>query len=470
MAIVGNPAETDGLPEGEDMRTLIKNGFLIDPANKIEAKLNLLLEGGRVALVTCEEPEADEIIDADGKVVTPGFLDIHMHEDPVVGGKIESCIFDTMARMGVTTVLAGNCGDNLYHPVEYLDIVDRDGAPVNVAMLAGHTWFREHAGAKDKYAKITPEQLATMKREVKEALKGGLVGVSFGVRYVPGTTKEEVDEIAALCVEDDHMVAAHIRDDAAMVCPSAVEFLDVAVKYGLSAEVSHIGSMAGFGQMEEFLQLVDTYRANGLRVMCDCYPYYAFSTSIGSTTYDEGFLERYQTDYSAIEMCEGKYKGQRCNKEMFDEMRRDFPSALTVCYVMKKDDVDMAFADPGVMLASDGILDHGQGHPRAAGAFPRLIAEFVRKGNLSLYEAVNKMTAMPAEKMGFSRKGRLSVGADADLVIFDAKEIADRATFAEPTLAPVGISRVMIGGKTAVQGGEIVCGTLGRSVRKESGR
>lgn len=449
------------------MRTLVKNGFLIDPANYIEAKLNLVLENGKVVCVTTQEPDAEEVIDASGMAVTPGFVDIHMHEDPVgEDGRIQSCIFETMARMGATTVLAGNCGDNLYHPVRYLDLADRDGTPVNVAMYAGHTWFREHAGAADKYAPVTEEQLETMKAEIGEALKGGLVGVSFGVRYVPGTTKEELETIATLCVRDDRMIAAHIRDDAAMVYTAAREFLDLASRLGLSAQVSHIGSMAGFGQMEDFLRLIDEYRAGGLRVMCDCYPYYAFSTSIGSTTYDDGFLERYHTDYSVIEMCEGKYKGKRCTKESFDEMRRDFPGALTVCHVMKKEDVDRAFSDPGVMAASDGILDLGQGHPRAAGTFPRLISQFVRTGKLSLYEAVKKMTVMPADKMGFSQKGRLSVGADADLVIFDPNTIADRATFEEPTLAPVGISRVMIGGRTAVLDGCLVNGTLGRSVRR----
>lgn len=449
------------------MKTLIKNGLVIDPANRVEAKLNLVLENGKVALVTAAEPEADEVIDAEGMVVAPGFIDIHMHEDPVgKDGRIENCIFNTMLKMGVTTVVAGNCGGNKYHPVKYLDIVDRDGAPVNVAMLAGHIWFREHAGATDKYAKITDEQLEKLKAEIAEALDGGLAGISFGVRYAPGTTKEEVEAVAALCKKDDKIIAAHIRDDAEYVFDSAREFLDVAEKFGLSAEVSHIGSMAGFGQMKEFLRLIDTYRMNGLRVTCDCYPYYAFCTGIGETTYDDGFLERYHTDYSAIEMCEGKYKGQRCTKEIFDEMRRDDPEALTVCYVMKKEDVDMAFDDAGVMLASDGTLDNGQGHPRAAGAFPRLIAEFVRTGKITLYDAVNKMTAMPAEKTGLSGKGRLNVGADADLVIFDPETIADKATFAKPLLTPVGIRRVMIGGKTAMIDGAIVDGTLGRSARR----
>lgn len=449
------------------MKTLIKNGLLVDPADKIMAKLNLLIEDGTVIMMTKEEPEADEVIDASGQVVSPGFIDIHMHEDPVgEDGKIAFCIFHTMLKMGVTTVLAGNCGDNVAHPVEYLDLVDRDKAPVNVAMLAGHTWFRQHAGAADKYAPVTEEQLERMEQEMESALSGGPLGISFGIRYVPGTGQRELETIARLCRKDDRIVAAHIRDDAAMVCPSAREFLDVAAKYGLSAQVSHIGSMAGFGQMEEFLQMAGAYRAGGLRVMCDCYPYYAFSTSIGSATYDDGFLERYETDYSAIEMCEGKYKGVRCTKESFDEMRRDFPQGLTVCYVMKPEEVDLAFSDPGVMLASDGILDNGQGHPRAAGAFPRLISEFVREGKLSLYDAIDKMTAMPAEKLGLAKKGRLCAGADADLVIFDPERIKDCATFSEPTLSPVGISRVMVGGKTAVFEGEIINDRLGGSVRK----
>ena len=218
--------------------------------------------------------------------------------------------------------------------------------------------------------------------------------------------------------------------------------------------------------MEEFLKMVDEYKMNGLDVSCDCYPYYAYSTSIGATTYDDGWMERYNCDYDVIELCEGKYKGQRCTKEIFEEMRRDFPGCLTVCHVMRPDDVDGAFRHPNVMLASDGILSRGQGHPRAAGAFPRLYAEFVRPGKLDLYKAVSMMTSEPAAKMGLVSKGRLNVGADADVVIFDLETIQDGGTFGDPILPPKGIDYVFIGGEIAAKDCQVVKTNLGKALRK----
>ena len=137
------------------MKTLIRGGRVIDPANRVDAYLNLLIEDGRIAWAGAAEPAADEIIDASGRIVVPGFIDIHMHEDPVENGRIEYSIFENMLRMGVTTAVGGNCGINEYDPVEYLNIVDRDSAPVNVVMLAGHEYFCRKAGATDKYARAT---------------------------------------------------------------------------------------------------------------------------------------------------------------------------------------------------------------------------------------------------------------------------------------------------------------------------
>ena len=451
------------------MSILLKNGRVIDPANRVDARLNVLIREGKIAQITSEEPEADEVLDVSGKIITPGFVDIHLHEDPVENGRIadqeETAIFCSMLRMGVTTALGGQFGINQCHPADYLDLVDRDGAAVNVAMLAGHTWFREASGHSDKYTRVTDQELEWMTAQLEKALDRGCMGISYGIRYSPGIDKRELLATAGVCRKGDKMIAAHIRSDAAEVYEAAQEFLEVGKEAGVSVEVSHIGSMAGFGQMEEFLRMVDEYRMNGLRVSCDCYPYYAFSTTIGSTTYDEGWLDRYHCGYDVVEMSEGKYRGQRCTKEIFEEMRRDHPEYLTVCYVMKDSDVDMAFRHPNVMLGSDGIMDHGQGHPRAAGSFPRLLAQFVRTGKLSLYEAVAMMTAMPAEKLGLKNKGRLNVGADADLVVLDLDRVRDRATFMEPTLPPEGIELVFIGGELAAREGKILRGKLGRAVR-----
>jgi N-acyl-D-amino-acid deacylase len=141
---------------------------------------------------------------------------------------------------------------------------------------------------------------------------------------------------------------------------------------------------------------VEAYQAEALDVSLDCYPYFAFSTRLGTPTYDPGWRERYHCDYGVLEFCDGPYQGQRATKETFDEMRLCLPECLTVCYVMKEEDVRLAFRHPSVMLASDGITDHGRGHPRCAGTFPRVLSQFVKKGDLSLFEAVRKMSIMPA--------------------------------------------------------------------------
>ena len=446
------------------MKTLIFGGRVIDPANRVDAKLNLLIEDGKIAWVGTGMPKADETIDATGKIVTPGFIDIHLHEDPVVDGKIAPDIFNSMLRMGVTTAVGGNCGINVCDPVEYLKLADQ-GVPVNVAMLAGHEYFRNAAGAEDIYGHATEAQKQAMEAAIAKALENGCAGVSFGLRYVPGADKDEFFRAARCCAGSKKLITSHVRDDADGIFDAIDEFCAAGVEYGVPVQISHIGSMGGFGQMEAVLRQVDAYRLNGLDITIDCYPYFAFSTRLGTPTYDPGWLDRYHCDYGVLEFCEGKYKGQRATKETFDEMRRDFPQCITVCHVMKEADVRLAFRHPAVMLGSDGLLNNGQGHPRASGSFPRFLAEFCRNGDLSLYDAVNKMTAMPAARLGLAHKGRLNVGADADVTIFDFDKIQDNATFSAPVLPPVGIDYVLLGGEIAAKDCEIVKNDCGRAIR-----
>jgi N-acyl-D-amino-acid deacylase len=225
--------------------------------------------------------------------------------------------------------------------------------------------------------------------------------------------------------------------------------------------------MGGYGQMKQLLAQLEGYRKEGLNLLCDCYPYSAFSTVIGATTYDEGFLDLYQQkDYSGILIVNGEYAGQRCTKEIYDVLRMTAPDTATVAYFMKDDDIDMALLSPMVMVGSDGLRKEGRGHPRASGTFPRFIKNYIKTGKISLIDGLAKMTSMPAERLQLPDKGNLCPGSDADVVIFDLDEITDCATFEDGQLPPQGIDYVFIGGEIAAAHGCIVNYKLGKCIRR----
>ncbi len=449
------------------MKTLIKNGRVIDPANHVDEICHLILEDGKVAALTRELPQGDyQVIDATGKVVCPGFLDIHMHEAPVHDLEdLNRSVFGCMLRMGVTTVLGGNCGETILPPGEYFELVS-GGLPVNLALLAGHEGARHAAGFTDRYASLDEAGVQKVKAILKDWLQEGCFGISYGIRYVPGINRHELLETAELCKKDHLLVSAHVRDDADYIFDSITEFLEVGQVHGVPCQVSHLGSMGGYGQMAQVLTMLEKARDEGLDVLADCYPYSAFSTRIGETTYDPGFLERYHCGYDAIVLSGGEYDGQHCTEELFFKLRREHPETITVAHVMTPEDITLALEHPMVMLCSDGVRDQGAGHPRAAGSFPRLLARYTGPGKLSLNTAIEKMTAMPARRLSLNQKGNLAPGSDADVVIFDPDTIEDTATFEDPSLTPRGIDYVLIRGEVACKDGQILNNTLGAPLRR----
>ena len=451
------------------MRTVINNGRVIDPVNGVDGNLNMAFENGRISDRSIEPLQGDLVIDASGLTVTPGFVDIHIHEDAYlpVQDQFQGSLFESLLRMGVTTAVGGNCGIGSDRPDVYLDAVDRIGLPVNTGLLVPHATLRKQVGLENPCQQATTGQIRVMASIADEWLSDGCLGVSFGIRYTPGINREELTAISCEIRKHRAFLAVHLREDAGGVIEAVEEVTRATSETGVPLQISHVGSMAGFGQMEEFLKLLELKRSAGRDISADCYPYDSFSTYIGAETFGEGFLERYQTGYASIEIAQGQHQGQRCTKELFEHLRSREPALLTIAHVMKPEEIEKAIAHPWVMVASDGLINGQQGHPRAAGTFPRVLGEYVRhRGLLPLPEAVAKMTAVPAKRLGVS-KGKLGMGDDADITLFDPAIIMDQATFQSPLMPPVGIEGVFVNGRMALWKNQIMDTHAGRSLRNQ---
>ncbi len=436
---------------------VINNGEIIDPADG-KYKANIGVKSGLIKEISKDKLEGKKSIDAQNNMITPGFIDIHMHEDNLKEGKIKFEIFNNMVQMGVTTAIGGNCGLGDADIANYLDLLEKKTPPLNYAGMIGHGSLREKVGCNDRYGNASQKEVMEMKKLLKKGLEAGAIGLSFGLEYTPGATIMEMIELAEVVADyPDRLVAAHYRFDATRSLEAIGEMIIIARETGVKFQISHIGSCTAFGQMETALKMIEAARNGGVDIMADVYPYDAFSTYVGSAVFDEGCFEKWGVDYNAIKVTEGKYKGKRCNKEIFEYIREKEPDDLVVAFVMEEKEVIKAMQHPLVMIASDGILNNGQGHPRAAGTFPRVLGKYVREERkLELINAIDKITRMPAERTGLSNKGRIKEGYDADLCIFDYDTIIDKATFDIPTQKPEGIKEVIVAGTSVVNKGNLV--------------
>lgn len=427
------------------------------------------VEGGLIACVGEVSEQARQTIDAGGLVASPGFIDLHMHEETLEAGAGEPYdIARYMLAMGVTTAVGGNCGNNRQGVAGFLDFVDRVGAPVHYLCYCGHNSVRAEVGVEGPYTAASRAQIAAMADLVARDLDAGAIGLSYGLEYSPAVTMEEMEGAAAGAGGRPMLLSAHYRSDGPDGVRSVEELVALSASVAQPMQVSHLVSCSAFGFMAESLAALEAAVERGVDVLADSYPYEAFCTRIGSAVFDDGCLERWGKGYDAIMLLQEPLKGRRCDEATFRLARERYPTMLAAAFVMNESEAVMALRHPLVLAASDGIYNKGFGHPRGAGTFPRVLGRYARElGALSLVQALEKMTLGPATRLRLERKGRLEPGCDADITIFDPATVIDRADYESPTLPPTGIRLVMLGGEIALRDGSPVDERLGRSIRRQ---
>jgi len=465
------------------MDYLIKNACIYDPESGNRKISDLGIKNGIIERIDSNISFGKEVIDAEGLSLVPGFIDIHMHEDPIEDDgtnyfNTEEC----MLKMGVTTVVGGNCGFTPKNMDDYFKYIKANGAPANTLMYLGYNTIRgmldEDQGSTGSAYRLgnvdrslTQSEIEILKSIVRKSMKIGAIGVSFGLIYTPGITTEEIIQIVKVLGDyKNPMTAYHHRNYASKCLLTVDENIQIANEAKVPFQFSHIGSCAayGHGYMKEALEKLDKAISDGIDISIDCYPYNAFATLIGSTVFDEGCFEEWNCDYSSVLPTEGKYKNQYCTKESFEHLRKNEPNTRVVCFAMNEEDVQMALKNPNVMVGSDGKISRGQGHPRGAGTFPRILGKYVREnGILTFEEAIKKMTLMPANRLGFTKKGRIKEGCDADITILNNKTVNDNASFMEPTLPPTGIEYVFVNGILSMKNGVILKRNSGKLIRRQ---
>ncbi|MEY4941003.1 MAG: hypothetical protein RIQ93_2738 [Verrucomicrobiota bacterium] len=445
---------------------VLTGGRVMDPATGLDAARNVGISGGKIAAISRGALTGKTVINVAGHVIAPGFIDLHAHGQTT--GDLE-----IKARDGVTTALDVEVGaypvaawyDSMAgkSPIHYGVTVSHLGArfaafhpglevghwPVNRAVVAalGAT----PAGANRVAGAAEVQAMAAA---LRRGLDEGALGVGFGINYTPAAEPREIEALFRVAAERNVPAFVHTR---AFGIAAIREAIATARATGAALHLVHIGS-SSIGDLPEVLTLLDASRAAGMDLTTEVYPYTAASTMLESAMFNPGWQANLQIDYGDLAWAA---TGERLNRERFERYRKQ--GGWVILYMMKDANVERAIAHPGVMIASDGVpFVNGTGHPRGAGTFARVLGLYAReKKILSLMDALAKMTILPARRLeqhvpAMKAKGRIAVGADADLTVFDPLKVMDGATFEKPTTPSVGIPHVIVAGTLVVRDGESV--------------
>jgi len=494
---------------------VITNARVVDGAGNPWFRADVAVKGGRIARVGRVLPsEAARVIDARGRILAPGFIDVHGHVENIY----QMPEAENFVRMGVTTVVTGNCGGSAVDVGRFLGRLAETPLAVNLGTLVGHNSVRREVfGSANR--RPTPEELGRMKELVERAMQDGALGLSTGLIYVPGVYAEtaEVLELARVAARFGGLYATHMRSEGLKVADAIRESIEIGERAGMPVEISHfkISARKLWGRSGETLGLVEAARRRGLQVTVDQYAYTASSTSLDSRL-PEWVLEGGREE--GRKRLADPAQRERVRRELRDSLKaggfKDFSYAVVadhaarpefngkniaeiaklargksdvaaqveqiiemyeaggaqmVYHSMGEEDVRRIMREPFTMIASDsGVRRFGEGvpHPRGYGNNARVLGRYVREMKLiSLEDAVRKMTSLPAQTFGLRDRGLVREGMAADLVIFDEATVSDRATFAEPHQYAVGFEAVLVNGAVVYEGGRMTGARPGAALR-----
>jgi Amidohydrolase family len=445
--------------------TVLQGGRVMDPETGLDAVRNVGITQGRIMRISSETLTGKRALDAKGLIVAPGFIDLHQHAQDVASSRLKA--FD-----GVTTALEMEIGV----PDVAAFLQKKDGRSlINYGTTASHAAARALAFGQPIHdpsiippsgpvtnQPASPTQIKAIEDRLRQELDAGALGVGMGIQYTPGATRFEVIQSFRVAASRHVPVFTHVRSFGLLEPGSSIEAISevigAAAISGASLHIVHINSSC-ISVALECISMVAGARARGLDITTEAYPYIAGMTAINSALFNPGWKEKLGVDYNALQLPD---TGERLTQERFDVLHAEPGNRAVLLFMNTQEMVDAVIAEPLVMIASDGE----DGHPRNAGTFSRILARYVReRGSVTLMDAIRKMALMPAQRLEKStvaarRKGRLQEGADADIVVFDPKIVADRSTYAAPREPSIGMKYVIIGGTVLIDQGKLIANSF----------
>lgn len=498
---------------------LIKGGTVIDGSSAPRYRADVALKGDRIAAMSPDpiaNARAARVIDANGKIVAPGFIDMHAHLDPLP--QLPGA--ESAVRQGVTMALGGPDGGSPLPLAPYMAAREQQRIGINVGYLVGHNTIRQRVMGVVNRAP-TPDELQRMKDLVAEGMSHGAFGISTGLRYLPGNfaKTDEVIELSRVAADSGGIYTSHLREEGLGLIEGVAEAITIGREARIPIVLTHhkaVGTQM-WGQSTRTLAMIDSARRAGIDVMADVYPYTATSTGIGvlipTWAFDGGdssftrrlgdpvlrdsikrgivfniLNDRGGGELSRVQFSSTRWRPDLNGKTLADwAKQRGLPptpengaelvieaqqngGASMIYHVLDESDVQRILQHPQAMIGSDGRLSspgETSPHPRAYGTFPRVLGRYSRDLKLfPLETAIYKMTGQSAARLRLRDRGTLRAGNYADVVVFDAATIADKSTFAQPHRYPVGIEYVFVNGVAAVDGGTFTDARAGRVLKR----